>query len=222
MTDDDHFARWWASNKGRAPTPEDREEYETAKAMWNELWSVNGHFSTEVAVPEAPEKTYNDGLRDCAYMVLQKVSPFFWEVWDKWLRTQVTREKLYFRALRSKSEHEFLVAKMKTDGIATLDNVDWTICEVRTNRRSEDVMRHDYRAAEAFATLLTALPSLIELREDLERILGVRRSLEPVAPFCPQCNSSDMYGLPTDVVRSEENVGLWFCGICENEWSDGT
>jgi hypothetical protein len=80
--------------------------------------------------------------------------------------------RLQYRALRSETEHEFLVARMRPGStIATLEDVEQTICEIKTDRGFEPQMRRDYQAAEAFAVFLTVLPDLIRMRDCLDGII---------------------------------------------------
>jgi hypothetical protein len=194
----DRFYRWWVSHKGRPPLPEENEEFEAARSMWEDLWGAAGIDPEIPAVIEDDPKTYADGFRDCAAQILALFPPVVSAVWEEWAEGQMPwwslersmlpqpvdaneQTTVSFRALRSESEFEYLVALMRPGSkIACLDDVEHVVCEVKTDRLSEGQMRRDYRAAEAFAALLTSLPHMISLRQHLERVLGMRMP-EPAA-----------------------------------------
>lgn len=86
---------------------------------------------------------------------------------------QPLQAPVIFRALRNDPEDAFLVARMKPGQmIAKLDAVQHVVCSVETEPGEDRKMRVDYRAAEAFAALLTALPALVTMAREMDQVVG--------------------------------------------------
>lgn len=200
MATDDAFSRWWVSRKGRPPLLEEAEEFATARALFEELVPPR----LPVPAPEE-EKTYRDGYRDCAEEILTNLPPMFNHVWlqwaeqfmPQWSRDQESEPvelldrneqvRPSFRVLRNEDNDAFIVSRMRAGSkVAVLEDVDQEICRIQTEAGSNTIMRKDYRAAEAFAAMLTALPDLIYVQHSLERYLGGRPPLSrPALPETP-------------------------------------
>lgn len=196
---DQVFYRWWVSRKGRPPLPEETEEFELARELWEEMV---GHRLAPAEQPD--EKTYADGYRECSEQILAKWPRLFAVVWSGWAQqlmpdwwppepgsmdTEDGNRKVrpHFRALRSDDERTFEVALMRPGStIARLEDVDHVVCRISTVRGSDSTMRADYQAAEAFATMLTDLPNLIYVQHHIEAFLGRRPPLTPMASLPPE------------------------------------
>jgi len=174
MADDDAFARWWVSRRGRPPTPDEAEEFRQAREIWDEIWQGRDlPASREQAEDDAAE--YQRGWRDCAAFVLQNVSPLPEVVFRDWAHGHLGDDlQPVIRALRNEDDTAFLVARLEDDApFASLDAVHHRICAIATTPDEDETMRADYQSAEAFAALLSALPRWVALLSQLRRFGGV-------------------------------------------------
>lgn len=179
MVSEDEYERyrlWWVGQKGRPPLPDESVEFERGRAIWAEVWSAVPALTADREQP----KTYQDGVVDCASWTLARLPGLLSAIWLEWAQDLMPDDgpnedsSVRFRALRSQTQNEYLVAMMRKGvRIASLDNVESVICQLKTNRANDAQMRQDYRAAEALAALLNVIPELARLRTALEGIVGL-------------------------------------------------
>jgi len=100
-----------------------------------------------------------------------------------------------FRALRNEPETAFLVARMKPQAmLAKLEDVQHVVCTVETEPGHDHTMRADYRAAEAFAAMLTSMPALVTMGEELDAVvngkwLPVNEAIEGIHEVPPEADA---------------------------------